>query len=260
MPSTVAQSEQVAGKVAIVTGATRGLGRQIALALGRAGCRLVIAGRSTSDAPNRHLPGTLEETATALESAGVEVEAVRADVSDDEDVGRIVSITNDRFGGCDLLVNNAAVSFLGPFLDVSAKRWRTVIDVNLMGAVVLSQAVLPSMLARGDGRILNIGSGAAQSDGTLQLPYSITKLALERLTTGVAHQLAGRGVAINCIRIDEVVPTEAVELHAKELAVTARSSPEQFAEAVVWVLSRPSWYSGVVLTMDQLRDVGALPA
>ena len=80
--------------MAIVTGATRGLGRQIALALGRAGCQLVIVGRSTADAPNRHLPGTLEETAAALEATGVEVEAVRADVSDDADLERIVTIVD----------------------------------------------------------------------------------------------------------------------------------------------------------------------
>ena len=124
------------------------------------------------------------------------------------------------------------MSFVGPFLDVSAKRWRTVVGVNLIGPVALSRGVLPGMIERGQGRILNIGSGAAQSDGTLQLPYSVTKLGLERFTTGLAHQLAGCGVAVNCIRIDEVVPTEAVELHAKELAASARTSPEQFADAV----------------------------
>ncbi|MET0578647.1 MAG: SDR family oxidoreductase [Ilumatobacteraceae bacterium] len=258
-PSASAEHDDLAGRVAIVTGATRGLGRQIALALGRAGCKVVVVGRSTADAPNRHLPGTLEETEAALIALGTDVEAIRADVADDVDVERIVAVTTARFGRCDLLVNNAAVSFLGPFLDVSVKRWRTAIAVNLLGPVVLSQAVLPGMIERGGGRILNLGSGAAQSDGTLQLPYSVTKLSLERLTTGVAHQLAGTGVAVNCIRIDEVIPTEAVELHAAELAAGARSNPAQFAQAVTWVLSRPSWYTGLVLTLDQLRDIGALP-
>jgi citronellol/citronellal dehydrogenase len=250
--------EGMTGKVAIVTGATRGLGRQTALALGRAGCRVVVVGRSTAESPNRLLPGTLDETQQELRTAGAEVLAVAADVSNEADVGRIAAATTERFGRCDILVNNAAVSFLGPFLEVSAKRWRTAIEVNLMGPVMLSQAVLPGMLERGDGRILNIGSGAAHSDGTLQLPYSVTKLSLERITTGLAHQLTGQGVAVNCIRIDEVIPTEAVELHAKELAVGARSNAEQFAEAVVWVLARPAWYTGMVLTMEQLRDIGAL--
>jgi len=250
--------EDMTGKVALVTGATRGLGRQIALALGRAGCRVVIVGRSTSQAPNRHLPGTLDQTEQDLRSAGTDVLAVAADVSNEADVGRIVAATTERFGRCDILVNNAAVSFLGPFLEVSTKRWRTAIEVNLMGPVMLIQALLPGMLERADSRILNIGSGAALSDGTLQLPYSVTKLSLERITTGLAHQLTDGGVGVNCIRIDEVIPTEAVELHAQQLMAQARSSPQDFAEAAVWVLARPAWYTGMVLTMAQLRDRGAL--
>ena len=259
MAQDTSSTTDLRGRVAVVTGATRGLGRQTALALARAGSAVVVVGRSTAASPNRLLPGTLEDTERELRDAGADVLAIPADVSNEADIERIVGATLERFGRCNLCVNNAAVSFLGPFLDVPVSKWRAALGVNLLGPVMLTQAFLPSMLEQGDGRVLNLGSGAAFSDNVEQLPYSITKLSLERLTTGLAHQFTARGIGVNCIRIDEVVPTEAVTLHAPELQATARCTPQQFGEAAAWVLGRPSWFSGMVLTMDHLRDLGALP-
>jgi NAD(P)-dependent dehydrogenase (short-subunit alcohol dehydrogenase family) len=252
-------SADLAGQVAVVTGAARGLGREMALALGRSGARVVLVGRSTAAAPNRVLPGTLDEVEHELEAIGGHGLVVPADVSTPEGVERVATATQEHFGRCDLLVNNAAVSFIGPFLDVPVSKWRAAIGVNLLAPVMLAHALLPAMLDQGSGRILNIGSGAATSDGVLQLPYGVTKLALERLTTGLAHQLTGTGVGVNCIRVDEVVPTEAVSRAAPELAGGARSTPQDFAQAALWVLARPGWFTGLVLTMEQLRDLGALP-
>ena len=245
------------GRVAVITGATRGLGRAMADRLADSGAAVVLVGRSTDVTPNRVLPGTLEEVEAVLRSRGATVVSIPADISKDDDVAHVVEVVEQRFGGCDLLVNNAAVSFLGPFADVGVSKWRSALAVNLLAPVMLCQALLPGMIERGHGRVLNIGSGAAHSDGVLQLPYSVSKLGLERLTIGLAHQLATESVAVNCIRVDEVVPTEAVTLHTPELGVGAPCSPEQFAAAAAWVLSRPSWFSGQVLTMGQLRDLGA---
>lgn len=249
-------------RVAVITGATRGLGRATARAFGEAGARLVLVGRSTAERRNKALPGTLEEAAAEVSETGAEVLAVPADLSREEDVARVVEQTSERFGQCDILVNNAAVSFLGPFLDVRPSKWRAVIGVNLLAPVALTHAFLPGMVERGDGRVINVSSGAALNDGenVLQLPYSVTKLGLERLTTGLAHQFIKAAVAINCVRIDEVIPTEAVTLHAPELAERARHTPVDFGGAMRWLAAQPVGFTGKILTLAQLRDAGALPA
>jgi NAD(P)-dependent dehydrogenase (short-subunit alcohol dehydrogenase family) len=106
--------------VAVLTGATRGLGRAIAVALARRGASLAIVGRSTEASPNRSLPGTLEHTAADLRALGVPVLEVAADLSVPDDVDRIVHTVLDELGRCDICIHNAAVSFLGPFLEVRA--------------------------------------------------------------------------------------------------------------------------------------------
>lgn len=250
--------EPLTDQVALVTGATRGLGRAISLALARRGAKLVIVGRSTEESPNRALPGTLEHTATELRTLGAPVLPVRADLASPGDVDHVVRATLDEHGRCDICVHNAAVSFLGPFLDVSASKWRAALNVNLVGPVALTQGLLPSMTDRGAGRFVFLGSGAAFSDEVLQLPYAVSKLGIERLTTGLAHQVSSTGVAVNCIRIDGVIPTEAVELSAPHLVENGACTAEEFAEAVVWLLGRPTWFTGMVLTLGQLRNLGAL--
>src|SRR5438067_2507218 len=106
------------GKVAVVTGAARGIGKAAAVAFGRAGASVVLVGRSTNDNPNRAgLPGTLEGVADELAGLGADVLSVAADLSNPEDVEHVIAAVDDRFGRCDVLVNNAALSFLGTFLE-----------------------------------------------------------------------------------------------------------------------------------------------
>ena len=243
----------------MVTGAARGLGRAIAEALATHGAHVVLVARSDASHPNRALPGTLDETAERLRAGGASVLAVRADLSNPDDVDRVADRTLDWYGRCDICVHNAAVSFIGPFMDVGASKWRAAMNVNLVGPVQLTQLLLPARLERGDGRFVFMGSGAAFSDDVLQMPYSVTKLGLERVTTGLAHQFGAAGIAVNCIRIDGVIPTEAVTLSAPHLADVAACSPEQFAESVIWLLGRPTSFTGMVLTLGRLRDLGALP-
>jgi NAD(P)-dependent dehydrogenase (short-subunit alcohol dehydrogenase family) len=94
----------------------------------------------------------------------------------------------------------------------------------------------------------------------VKLPYSVSKLGIKRLATGLAHQFTPSGIAVTCIRIDGVMPTEAVAISAPHLAGAGVCSPDDFGEAAAWVVSRPTWFSGAVLTLGQLRDLGALPA
>ncbi|MBV9511079.1 MAG: SDR family oxidoreductase, partial [Caulobacteraceae bacterium] len=186
--------DQASDQVVVVSGATRGIGRATALAYARRGARVAICGRSTAERPNKHMPGTLEDAEAALRAAGAsDVLAAPANLGDEADVERFAQATLERFGRCDVLINNAAVSFLGGFLEVPASRWRAVLNVNIMAAVILSQRFLPGMLERKSGVLLTVGSSSAHDDGVVQLPYSVTKLGLERIATGLAYQYGAQG-------------------------------------------------------------------
>lgn len=258
---------ELTGRVVVLTGATRGIGRAAALAFARAGARLVITGRSTDAAPHRSgLPGTVESVASEISAAGAEVAAVAADLASPEDVARVIQTTHDRFGGCDVLVNNAAVSFVGRFLDVPARRWRPVLDVNLLAPVALTHAFLPGMLERGDGRIVNVSSGAADTrreNRVPQLPYAASKAALDSFTFGLAHQLAGSGVAVNALTPE--VMTESVEFSVTDPDVLAELrrrmvAPDAYAAAMVWLAAQPAGFTGQHLDNDALVALGALTA
>jgi NAD(P)-dependent dehydrogenase (short-subunit alcohol dehydrogenase family) len=231
----------------------------MATAFARAGADLVLVARSTRERPNRSLPGTLDEAQEAASSASARVLAIAEDLARDGAVERIVQQTLGQFGRCDILVHNAAVTFIGPFDQVPPSRWRAALSVNLLAPVALSHALLPDMLERGSGCVIHLSSGAALADrGPLQLPYAASKAALERVALGLHHQFGGRGVAFHCVRIDELIPTEGAAFGAPETLGQARSSPEDFADAMVWLTAHGQAHSGRVLTLDPMRQLGAL--
>ncbi|MCW2620963.1 MAG: short-chain dehydrogenase/reductase [Frankiales bacterium] len=244
--------------VVVVTGAARGIGRSTAKAYARRGARLVLVARSTAEHPNRRLPGTLDAVAEELTALGADVLVVPTDLSRPESADEVVSATLDRFAECDVLVNNAAVSFLGPFADVPVSKWRAALDVNLLAPVGLTHGFLPGMLARGRGMILNISSGAAFQPVPAQLPYAVSKVGLEHFTAGLALQLDGSPVRVACVRVDEIVPTEAVTYARPDMAELGRCSSDQLGAALVWVSEQPA-QQGRIWTMADLRDAGAIP-
>ncbi len=231
----------------------------MALAFAGTGANLVLVARSTRDQPNRALPGTLEETAEAATQRGAKVLTIAENLAREGAAERVAEQTRERFGRCDVLVHNAAVTFIGPFLEVPPSRWRAALAVNVLAPVALSHALIPGMLERGSGCVIHLSSGAAIADGRpLQLPYGVSKAALERVALGLEGQLGGRGVAFHCVRIDEMLPTEGAVFGAPEAVSQARSSPEDFADAMVWLAARGHAHSGHVLTLGPLRELGAL--
>ncbi len=249
-----------------MTGATRGIGRGIADAFARRGDTLVIAGRSTDANPNKvGLPGTLEGVAAALRAAGSEVLTVNADLTKSEDAQRVVDVTLDAYGVPDVLVNNAAATFIGPFLDVPVSRWKTAINLNLLAPVTLIQGFLPGMLERGEGRIINITSAAARTHelpagGVPQLCYGASKAALDSLSYGLARDFAGCGVSFNLLA--PVVLTESVEHHLTDQRFDelkrrmAHMGP--YGEAVALVADQPVEFSGHYLENEDLAALGFL--
>ena len=177
------------GRVVLITGAGRNIGRATAEAFAAEGARLVLATRRSS--------GPLEDTADACRSAGAEVMTALCDVGDEDQVKAMVQTAERAFGGVDVLVNNAANRVSGPFLQQSNEDWRATAAVNLDGPIFASRAVLPGMVERGWGRIVNYsGVSAYRGGGALK---AAVKLGIVGFTRGLAREFGKHGVTVNAI-------------------------------------------------------------
>jgi 3-oxoacyl-[acyl-carrier protein] reductase len=184
---------RLAGRAALITGASRGFGRAIALAFAREGAR-IAANYLTS---RREAEGLCAEA----ECLGAEAFALQGDVSREDDARALVASTLDRFGRLDILVNNAGVMVRGPLLVVPMDAYRRMIDINVTGTLLCSRWALPPMIERGYGRIINLSSQLAQRavGGGGFAAYAATKGAIESLTRALAAEAGGHGVTVNAI-------------------------------------------------------------
>jgi NAD(P)-dependent dehydrogenase (short-subunit alcohol dehydrogenase family) len=241
----------LSGAVALVTGASRGVGRAIALALADAGADVACAARATDATPLK-LPGTIDATVREIERRGRRGLAIPTDLSRPEQVEAMVARAERHFGRIDVLVNNAAITFPGD-LELPLKRWDLVMEVNLRAPLLALRAVGPGMIARGSGTILNVSSAAARVPITGLLAYGVSKAALERLTTGAAEELRPHGIAVNCFRIDVPIASEGFVYNAPELDKSDWEPTEVGAEGALWMLAQPPAYTGMVQGITDLR-------
>ncbi|MBI5947247.1 MAG: SDR family NAD(P)-dependent oxidoreductase [Chloroflexi bacterium] len=245
------------GKVAVVTGASRGIGKAAALALGQEGAAVVCAGRTT-DAEPAKIPGTNEETARNVVARGGRAIAVRCDVRDEANVESLRKTTIEAFGRCDILVNNAGISFPGNVLDLSQKRWDLVMDVNLRGPLLTFRAFAPHMIGAGGGTVINVSSAASTlSVAPGRVSYSVSKAALDKLTMGLAAEV--RQYKIHCISfgLELLIRTEGIALVLPDDGPDVAGgwhSPDVAAAAIVWLARFPERYSGRVVTVGQLTE------
>jgi NAD(P)-dependent dehydrogenase (short-subunit alcohol dehydrogenase family) len=240
--------------VALVTGASRGIGKRLCMDLAAAGWDVVCVARTSAGTPAK-LPGSVDETAAAVARTGRRALAVGLDVQDEAGVAALARRVYDEWGRCDVLVNNAAIAPPRPALDDSIKRWRLAVDVNLNGPFYLMYHFCPRMTG---GRVINVSSAAAVTPSFGRASYTATKLALEGMTQALSHDLAGR-VAVNCIRIDLPIWTEGFD--ATLPADFDRSFFEDaviMTDAVLWLLRRPLDYTGQILTLGELRARGVV--
>ena len=211
----------MSGKVAIVTGGSRGIGEAVAAAFAREGARLVVAARTEPE---------LRRAAERLRGLGAEIRWVSADVSQAEDADRIVQAALRAFGRVDVLVNAAGVyGPIGPMWDVDASAWVQAIQVNLCGTFFCCRAVLPHMIERRQGKIVNFSGGGAASPLPRFTAYGVSKAAVVRLTETLAEEVKEFNIQVNAIapgavdtRLqDEVLKagSRAGDLHAKILAL-----------------------------------------
>jgi|SRR5579862_1351477 len=240
------------GKVALVTGASRGVGAAVAVELARAGCRVACAARSTRDAPQR-TPGTLDETVARAEAAGGTACAVPTNLANQDDVTAMVARTVERFGALDILVNNAAVTFLGD-LQIPLKRHDLIMDVNLRAPFIAIREAVPHMAAREAGSIINVSSVAALYPYGDNMSYGMSKIALERLTVDAAKQLQGSNIAVNCFRIDIPVASEGFIANTEGVDRSTWEPCEVAAEGILWMIRQPPRYSGHRESMFGLRQ------
>jgi NAD(P)-dependent dehydrogenase (short-subunit alcohol dehydrogenase family) len=207
------------GRVALVTGASRGIGAAIARRLGSEGAAVAVTARSLDAHPQ--LPGTLLETVEVIEKDGGRAVAISGDLMDGAARARIVRQAREALGPIEILVNNAAAAFYMPFERVSEKRFRVAFEVNVRAAWDLAQQVVPDMKELGRGWIVNVSSDTARhpegppfaefhkSGGAVL--YGATKAALDRISTGLAAEYHGHGIAVNSLAPVAAVMTPGVE-------------------------------------------------
>ena len=244
--------ESLEGKVALVTGASRGVGAATAIALAEAGCHVACAARAT-DADPQKTTGPIDQTVAKIHSLGREGLAVPTNLGNDDEVIAMVATTAEHFGGVDILVNNAAITFVGD-LDIPLKRYDLVMQVNLRAPLIALREVAPLMKERGGGAVVNVSSVAALYPHASLMAYGISKIGLERLTVDAALQLAPDSISVNCFRIDMGVASEGFVANAPGADHSTWEPSEVAAEGILWMIRQPVSYSGRRESMFALRE------
>ncbi len=210
-------------KVAVVTGASRGIGAEISARFAGEGAKVICAARTLKEG-DHPLEGSLEKTVADIRAAGGEATAVAVNLAQPEECERLIAAAAAIYGPVDVLVNNAALTYFIPVKDFPTNRWIRSWEVNFHAPFILSKAVLEQMIPRGAGSIINISSGAAVGPGRGPYRgdnagivggacYGAEKAALERFTQGLASEVYQYGISVTCVSPSLVVPTPGTVYH-----------------------------------------------
>lgn len=249
------------GKISIVTGGSKGIGRTTALALAREGSDVAICARGVED---------LEDAAAEIrDKTGRKVLAVPADMSDLADIKKLVSSTVAQLGGVDILINNAVNSVAAPFMELTDEDWLNHINVKVMGYVRCARETIPHMINRGGGRIINIGGMAARSVNSLANSNGVTNSAVSNIAKNLSDQVAKDGILVNCIhpgttrtpRQDNVLERRARDANVSleeaerravaDIPIGRMVEPEDIADLVLFLVSaRASAITGQTIAVE----------
>ena len=229
----------LAGKTLFITGASRGIGLAIALRAARDGANVAIAAKSA--VPNPKLAGTIHTAVDAVESVGGRGLALRCDIREEEQVRAAVAATVERFGGLDILVNNASAIWLRGLADTPMKRFDLMQQVNARGSFLCAQACLPHLERAANPHVLTLAPPPSL-DPKWWAPhtgYTLAKMGMSFVTLGLAAELAPRGIAVNALWPRTVIATDAINMiPGVDLAACRR--PDIVAEAAHAILVRPA--------------------
>lgn len=260
------------GKIALVTGAARGLGRAIAEALAAAGCHVAVSDiASVEDGITPYQLSSASDlalTAAAVEKAGVRALAVHADVTSQDDVARLLAAVESEFGGLDILVANAGIIDAAPVATMDERAWDRIFDVNVKGVFLCARAAIPLFEKRGGGRIVNVASVAGKTGRAGLAAYCASKAAVISLTQALAEELGPMNVAVNALCPGYIqtamwtrvlnpvlaamtgVPESRVfeDFIQRTTYLKREQTPEEIADAAVY-LCRAENVSGISLTV-----------
>jgi 3-oxoacyl-[acyl-carrier protein] reductase len=256
------------GKVAIVTGASRGIGRAIALALAREGAKVVV--NHIGELPRDDDPGGAEEVVKLIQSRAGEAVAIRADVSRRQEVVRMVERTLELFGRVDILVNNAGITLHQLMVEITDKEWDRVFDVNLRGCFHCSQLVARQMIRQGvGGRIINISSQVATQPILRRSAYGPSKAAIEAFTRCCALELGSHNITVNAVAPGATRTTinphyanpAFVETLERSIPLGKIAAPEEIAGSVLFLASKAaSHITGEIIHVDGGHSIGQFGA
>ncbi len=238
------------GKVALVTGASRGIGRAIALRLAEEGCKVVVNYNRSADAAR--------EVVDTIKQAGGEAVAIQADVSDFKEAQRLVKEAIAAFGRIDILVNNAGTTRDNLLAMMKEEEWDTVITTNLKSCYNVTKAALRGMMRQRSGRIINITSVSGLVGQAGQTNYSASKAGIVGFTKALAKEVASRNIMVNAVApgyvptaLTEVLPEELKAALIKMIPLGRAGQPEEIAAAVAFLASDDASYiTGQVLVVD----------
>lgn len=227
------------GKTALITGASRGIGQAIGVRLAREGANIVIAAKS--DQPHPKLPGTIYTAAEAMEQAGGQALPLKCDIRYEEEVQSVIDQAVERFGGLDILVNNASAINLSGTLELPMKRYDLMQDINTRGTFLCSKLALPELLKSEHPHILNLSpplNMAPQWFGQ-HVAYTIAKYGMSMCVLGMAEEFSAKGVGVNALWPRTAIATAAVQnlLGGEEMMQRSRK-PEILADAAYYILRR----------------------
>jgi len=246
------------GKVAIVTGGSRGIGKQIALTFAREGAAVAVVARTEKEGGK--LPGTIHQTVDEIRALGGRAVAIRTDITVDEDVERMAQKTLEEFGRIDILLNDAAANFNSMIADLPIKRWDLMMRVNLRGTFICTKAVLPTMMAQHSGNIICMTSIAAKRGAPPgEVCYSITKAGIELFCWGLAQEVKEYNIAVNDLYPTGGVKTDGFytvfkNVKLDEERLRRMKEPEQIAEAALWIASQDAkTFTGRSVNDDEVK-------
>lgn len=216
--------ESLKGKNALVTGAGKGIGRAIAIALAAEGVNVALMARTTAQ---------LEQVAEEVKAKGVKAAVVTADVTDINAVNKAVDEARAQLGPIDILINNAGVGAFGKFLELEPEKWESIIKVNLLGPYYVTRAVLPEMIERQTGDIVNISSTAGQKGAPVTSAYSASKFGLIGMSESLMQEVRKHNIRVSTLTPSTVATDMAIDLKLTDGNPERVMQPEDFAELII---------------------------